>query len=245
MPHHCRHTNCSGGAGFSLRCPDLPEATSMTFLTSSQRGLLVGVSRLGYANPFLPERVELERAVLGGEFLEGEAVWSYRAEHPEPRANVWRIGAKLEPLVKELGARLRSGVPASERELGLYEDAALQLLYQGCYAKFYEAGFGGEQSNPGRWRFYNEFLADWRQCFAMDGVSFPNERDARHTFACFRQIQRAFDITFRDIIGSSLPAARLRGAVWQSIFTHAVSYTHLRAHETVLDLVCRLLLEKK
>ena len=31
-------------------------------------------------------------------------------------------------------------------------------------------------------------------------------------------------------------------------FLHAtptVSYTHLRAHETVLDLVCRLLLEKK
>ena len=27
--------------------------------------------------------------------------------------------------------------------------------------------------------------------------------------------------------------------------TVAVSYTHLRAHETVLDLVCRLLLEKK
>ena len=27
--------------------------------------------------------------------------------------------------------------------------------------------------------------------------------------------------------------------------TGAVSYTHLRAHETVLDLVCRLLLEKK
>ena len=27
---------------------------------------------------------------------------------------------------------------------------------------------------------------------------------------------------------------------WES-----VSYTHLRAHETVLDLVCRLLLEKK
>ena len=25
----------------------------------------------------------------------------------------------------------------------------------------------------------------------------------------------------------------------------SVSYTHLRAHETVLDIVCRLLLEKK
>ena len=29
------------------------------------------------------------------------------------------------------------------------------------------------------------------------------------------------------------------------IATGTVSYTHLRAHETVLDLVCRLLLEKK
>ena len=30
-----------------------------------------------------------------------------------------------------------------------------------------------------------------------------------------------------------------------SISSTAVSYTHLRAHETVLDLVCRLLLEKQ
>ena len=29
------------------------------------------------------------------------------------------------------------------------------------------------------------------------------------------------------------------------VFPKPVSYTHLRAHETVLDLVCRLLLEKK
>ena len=31
----------------------------------------------------------------------------------------------------------------------------------------------------------------------------------------------------------------------QLITENPVSYTHLRAHETVLDLVCRLLLEKK
>ena len=31
----------------------------------------------------------------------------------------------------------------------------------------------------------------------------------------------------------------------RSVIVVAVSYTHLRAHETVLDLVCRLLLEKK
>ena len=84
----------------------------MPFLTSAQRALLQGVSRLGYANPFLPERVELERAVLGTEFMEGEPVWSYRAEHPEPRANVWRIVSRLEPLVEHLAASLRGGMSA-------------------------------------------------------------------------------------------------------------------------------------
>ena len=31
----------------------------------------------------------------------------------------------------------------------------------------------------------------------------------------------------------------------KGLMPNPVSYTHLRAHETVLDLVCRLLLEKK
>ena len=40
--------------------------------------------------------------------------------------------------------------------------------------------------------------------------------------------------------------ARVRNTVLLSVVdTAPVSYTHLRAHETVLDLVCRLLLEKK
>ena len=41
---------------------------------------------------------------------------------------------------------------------------------------------------------------------------------------------------------AAIGAARQEGWVRRPV---AVSYTHLRAHETVLDLVCRLLLEKK
>ena len=39
----------------------------------------------------------------------------------------------------------------------------------------------------------------------------------------------------------------LHGNAAYTLYTtsNAVSYTHLRAHETVLDIVCRLLLEKK
>src|SRR5665811_2489152 len=39
--------------------------------------------------------------------------------------------------------------------------------------------------------------------------------------------------------------SRLASASSRSVRFMTVSYTHLRAHETVLDLVCRLLLEKK
>ena len=38
---------------------------------------------------------------------------------------------------------------------------------------------------------------------------------------------------------------RINARVTHSLQERAVSYTHLRAHETVLDLVCRLLLEQK
>jgi len=48
----------------------------MPFLSSAPRALLQAVSELAYCNPFLTERVELERAVLGAELHEGEPVWS-------------------------------------------------------------------------------------------------------------------------------------------------------------------------
>ena len=44
----------------------------------------------------------------------------------------------------------------------------------------------------------------------------------------------------REIFG----LGNLQVVVCGALLTAAVSYTHLRAHETVLDLVCRLLLEK-
>ena len=46
----------------------------------------------------------------------------------------------------------------------------------------------------------------------------------------------------RGAAGGSIGAGRMAGRADGRV---PVSYTHLRAHETVLDLVCRLLLEKK
>jgi transcriptional regulator with AAA-type ATPase domain len=194
----------------------------MPFLSGTQRALLRAVSQLGYCNPFLPERVEFERTALGAEFVEGEPVWSYHAEQPGPRENHWRIQGRLEPVAEQVRARLEEGVEAGDPDLVLYEDAVLSLLYTRYYRSLYDAGFGpgAAKSDPGRWRFYARFRDDWRHFFEVDGVELPTGHDPRHTFACFRQIQRAFEHVFRDIIGSSMPAARLRAAIWQSIFTH-------------------------
>mgnify|MGYP003381619548 CR=1 FL=1 len=46
------------------------------------------------------------------------------------------------------------------------------------------------------------------------------------------------------IVVEQLVADRVVGSI-RVESSDPVSYTHLRAHETVLDLVCRLLLEKK
>ena len=69
---------------------------------------------------------------------------------------------------------------------------------------------------------------------------------------CIRDRPGRLQVAFKDnVIDYDRVLAMLRAqdyAGWLGVeyiwIDWAVSYTHLRAHETVLDLVCRLLLEK-
>ena len=192
---------------------------NMAAWTSAERTFLRVVSDLGHANPFVPARVDLERAALGRDFEEGEPVWSMRVEDPDtPRANVWKIVERVDRLVGELRSRLVGGARPAKEDLVLYEDAVLHVLYHRNYSAFVESAFG--QANAKRWSFYAQFLQDFEHYLKIPGMRLPTNHDASHTFACFYQILRAFHHIFTHIIGSSLSAARLRAAVWQSIFTH-------------------------
>jgi transcriptional regulator of aromatic amino acid metabolism len=187
--------------------------------SSSERAFLRAVSQLGYSNPFTPERVELERSALGRDFVEGEPVWSIRVEDPDtPRANVWKIIERLEAMSSGLRSRVSSAARPAKDDLVLYEDAILHLLYHRNYSRFVESAFSA--SDARRWSFYESFVRDFDYFLNLPGVRLPTNHEPPHVFACYYQILRAFHHIFTHIIGSSLSAARLRGTVWQSIFTH-------------------------
>jgi len=84
---------------------------------------------------------------------------------------------------------------------------------------------------------------DWQ--VADQGGEIRANSDGRFEF---RDVNGSFD--YEALSGTSIDYSieDAAGTVTSALITvdlMAVSYTHLRAHETVLDLVCRLLLEKK
>ena len=190
----------------------------VSLFSESERRFLTAVASLGYSNPFLKERIDLERTALGKQFVAGPAVWSASVTAPESTpANLIRLQARLEPMIESVRARL-SAVSSSDAadyavaDLVIYEECVHQLIYYRYSAQF--------ESAEGDWRFYRGFAADWRHFLEIPGVAIETALHPHHVFACFRQLARAFRHIFYSIIGNSMPAARLRAAVWQSVFTH-------------------------
>ena len=88
----------------------------MSLYSRSERKFLEAVSRLAYANPFLPERTECERAALGDDYVPGDLVWSRNVQDLDrPRENVYRIAARLESMMEGLQQRVASKTPRPSR----------------------------------------------------------------------------------------------------------------------------------
>ncbi len=195
----------------------------MPLFTPKEREFARTVASLAYCNPFLTERIEFERQALGGEFVAEEDVWSARPDLVEQRSNVVRIQERAERLVQALRERLQSGARALKGELDLYRDLVTYALYyrhHDALAALISSSAASSSDRPVTVSFYREFVRDFETLYCRGAGAGLGPEDAAHLFACLYQVRRAFHYIFRFIVGGSMPAARLRAAVWQSVFTH-------------------------
>jgi DNA-binding NtrC family response regulator len=169
-------------------------------------------------------------------------VW-HALTHSDREAVMARLGARATAVARAARERLANGERATAQELEQYEAIAFYALYDWARPHLEQiildgpnhpaepraAGGGGAaapaKSRPSRrMDVYDEFVRHVDFFLGVDGLRLPapapTPADAPHLFACYYQILRAFYHTFANLVGRSAAIARLRAAVWESIFTH-------------------------
>ena len=190
----------------------------------SHRPFLRTLSELAYCNPFLPERLELERKALGRDYEEEDQIaWSknVRLEDSE-RPNVLKLTGKAEQIIDELHEKISGSDSADGELLSLYQDLVSYVL---CYRHFSklkvdESLLATQKSHQTIARMWREFSAQLDHYLVFSDRRLSLAERPELLFACLFQLRRAFRNVFDHILGDSRPAARVRAMVWQSVFTH-------------------------
>ncbi len=194
----------------------------MTLFKEKERKFAETISDLAFCNPFLPMRKKLEKEAPGKEFIATDPIWSYHGELNEKLSNVPSLVKQVQSIVDDLNQRLQISGPEDRTELGLYTDLVLFLLYHTYVQRFFVAiekslEFATQLSTIS---FYDDFVLDTRTYLEIPGIKLTLAYSPSHLFACFFQLARAFYYIFSSVIGQTPTSAELRGAIWQSIFTH-------------------------
>jgi transcriptional regulator with AAA-type ATPase domain len=210
------------------------------FLSPDERRFARAVSHLLFGNPFVPEWVEVEREALGPDFSRTDPVWSLRPEIAGLQPNIIMLMERVESLVMRLRAALDDDAAPPAADLALYEDLVLFLLYHRYQHAFFQIVERSLESGAceERFDFYREYLRDFESLLRPGAAPLPGRHDPAHVFACMFQVRRAFFMTFRRIVGGSMPAARLRAAIWQSIFTRDERRYQRLLYDRMGDITC-------
>jgi transcriptional regulator with AAA-type ATPase domain len=211
----------------------------MSLFSAADRPVAEALGRLVHTNPFLPDWVEAERQVLGARFREGpaaysrQAFWSEGYYHP----NVLAVVERLDTLVRQARERLDEG-GTSAAELSLYQDLALYQLYQlhgdGLTESAREGRPQAQPAGESLRALWENFQRDFHHYMPPERT-FPTPYRPEHVFGFFFQMRRAFVQIYDHIVGGSRPAARLRAAIWQSVFTHDLHRYHRSLHHRMRD----------
>lgn len=194
-----------------------------TRIPEDRRREALALRDLSTCNPFLPERVELEKRFLGGAFTAGGDVWSMDPSRPPASPNVAAVAGKARALVRDLAPLFDGDAEVFREDLDLYEAAATYVLYDLVDDEMYEdiVGPPPKTSVVRPLRCWPRFQEAAEELLRPVRRRRRNDDDAT-LIALLWQVRRAFHMVFTQMFGGSMPAARLRASAWQSVFTHHI-----------------------
>ncbi len=101
----------------------------MGLFESQKRVWAEALSKVSYCNPFLPERIELERVILDDKFIDSGVAWHKRADEVEDRPNIDLLTVRSKELADWARTQIEDGATLSEEDVSLYEDVVLYYFY--------------------------------------------------------------------------------------------------------------------
>ena len=194
----------------------------MTLFAPEQRRFADTIAQLVYVNPFLPERIELEKQALGPDYQhDQQTVWSLIPGAATQRDNnIDLLVQRGESLTNAIRDKLRKGRTATASELQLYDDLVMHLLYYRAYNDWHDFiepdRFVPRQARPSEWKRFRAACSDYLE---INDLPLASRGDPAFLYALFNQVRRAFFNIYQCVIGQSLPSARLRATIWESLFT--------------------------
>jgi transcriptional regulator with AAA-type ATPase domain len=175
-------------------------------ITAAEREFFREVSAAAFANPFSPQRLELDRKITGTNLREPNRARTLR------EAVMSRV-ARLEQAGKAHLKHYRGDEALVMRNVFLFE------IYHGqCDAL---DGLIADQLKAGDTSSAVPFAREALSQLAGRGF---NEEDALRFFAIFFQLRRAYHFIIEGLTGDSASMHELRRHLWNTVFTHNIQW---------------------
>jgi hypothetical protein len=165
----------------------------------ADRAAAADLAALAFVNPFTPERLRLERRLLGQPAPAPGQAWHAHDAPDEKRFAA--LAARAESLLRS----------APANEIALREELAIYALYERFRARLDALVAAGPDAAIPWWRSFADEAADL--------LPAPPPRAAtEHLLACLLQVRRTFAAIHAQLVGASAPMIALRAACWGSVF---------------------------
>lgn len=198
----------------------------MALCKGKEREIAEAIGKLDFTNPFIPERIALEKTALGSDYRPPAARGNIGAEKDRVRFNTNQLKEHaIELLTKFRKRLLDKNLKLIDGDLEIYENLVIYYLYE-LYRSDIKTYFMDKNGKYSLADSYKRFSADWQYYLHLPERPFETVFTAVKMFEMFFQIRRAFHYIFDFLIGRSTVSSKLRASIWQSIFTHDIIRYH-------------------